>query len=372
MEQLPIELVFQILFHLPYQGVVNLCQTQRRYYAILSDSQFWKEKARIDFEVDLTSTQHGTTSQQKYFYCLVDRGYPGSEQYLPLVEALHRAVAYSNPSSIAYFRKIGARSSNVQIYCAGLEGDLVRVGQIYRRMKVNIQYAYRGLIMSPYYEMIPSVMQIDRRPNKEETIPIDIISFGPLHVVDWLLNHRQLFNYIMTDYCLRLAARYDRSDLYQFLINGRGANHHWLFLGVTDVGDTSRFQALRDQYPISKKSFKLCLSQAAEHRHLELMNYLLENRGKPTRALIGAVRGNHLDLVQELVSRYPNARVDSALYAAMSVGSLDIVQYLWDQTYQRQIEVNVKLLQGVANSNPHPQVIEFIGEQQSVKRTKES
>jgi len=51
MNSLPYEIVFNIIFYLPYQDIIKVCLTNRYFYAIYWDDTFWALKANFDFGV---------------------------------------------------------------------------------------------------------------------------------------------------------------------------------------------------------------------------------------------------------------------------------------------------------------------------------
>lgn len=53
LEELPNEIVFNILLSLPYTDVINYCETNSRALSICGDESFWRIKAEKDFGLPL-------------------------------------------------------------------------------------------------------------------------------------------------------------------------------------------------------------------------------------------------------------------------------------------------------------------------------
>lgn len=49
LDQLPIELVYQILITEKYEDILNFCRTSKKYGGICRDEKFWQEKAKRRF-----------------------------------------------------------------------------------------------------------------------------------------------------------------------------------------------------------------------------------------------------------------------------------------------------------------------------------
>jgi len=113
METLPTELIYELLLIMPYEEVINLCQTNQFYLSICKSNGFWIDKAIRDFNVTRkeATRYENVTPYWRYIQLLAKfRGVciPGSEKVVDSDTCLYNASKQNNLLLVKYFVEKGA------------------------------------------------------------------------------------------------------------------------------------------------------------------------------------------------------------------------------------------------------------------------
>jgi len=118
MESIPYEDFFQIMVRLPFNSIIDFCQTNPEYYQICLNNDFWSAKAQYDLDITADQFNFNRANMSpigRYIELLAKYGktcLKGSEKFVDINYCLYLASERGDRTLIDYFINKGA---NVQI-----------------------------------------------------------------------------------------------------------------------------------------------------------------------------------------------------------------------------------------------------------------
>lgn len=277
MTDLPYEIQFQYLLDLPYQDVLNYCQTSTAAYAVCQSESFWQKKSLRDFGIPLLNIVSGGSPQQQYLsYVQLSQNAP-FELTVPLLtlgrfrlladlieKVIDRVgiypyfwqlIARAGPEAAREFLRIAfAKGQLNEFYLAAvMEGrlDVIDVISQYYDVELSIIDIY-DIALNSY--PLPVIRYILSNYPEVETPDLDIytvITRGDKGIIDYFrrlypgfFNNAQYINAVMRqmieededlnalrslialadeiidyDAALRLARELERDDIVEYLEN---------------------------------------------------------------------------------------------------------------------------------------------------------
>jgi len=360
MELLPYETLFNILLSLSYQQIINFCQTNRQYYSICQDNNFWAIKAVREFKITVKQFyQSQLTGQDRYLQLLAEVGdicVPGSERIIDVNKCLGLVSANNNIKLIDYFITKGADDINYALLQAAKNGhleviryllsllpeDTIIPRDVLKEALILATYGQHQLIIKYLITLGKFFHQLDVNyifPFTEDLNEALITAAitGNIQIYDYLVS-------LGSDLCsiadnlnatLFATAQYNHPDLIIHIANLARKKRYTIDLSLALYGAAyGGHQELIDKlltldnHLNNGRFLNNALYQAAIGGHQKIIDHLLSlGADDINQLLIGAAIGNHQQLINYALSLNAT-ELDLALVSATGAGNIDLIPYL--------------------------------------------
>jgi len=366
LEQLPTEILYQLLVSLSYDQIINFCSTNRQYQErICHNENFWATKARKDFGVP-TERFYQLSPQipsLKYVKLLANIGHKciyGSEKIIDLNTCLEYVSKEGNLSLNKYFVKKGATNLLVAFYNAVESGNFDLVSYLIQNPQLQSQLHKRELnsaLLHAGYSNNRQLIEylLSLGANNIYGLLLALIENGNLQLIKYLFSRFHNLDYIIYSDALYTAINNKNREIINFLLAEADENN--IKLNLTNSVRLAAFNndfILVDQLFIKQPiilNLVSALNGAAKGGHLNLVKHILDDlwitSSPPTinqlnTALLEAAKGGSIAVINYLLAK----------------GAIDLNQVFLTIFTDKQINVMYAILKHWTNLvNYHPNIL---------------